>query len=307
MEGAEPAAARPSGRLRRVGGVRGHERGLADPRRARQRGRLPHRPRRRLHRHVLPVLRPDDAGMVDLLGRQPPAGAARSARDRLVQGIHRCLRGGRHVQREADPGALHLVAGRHRVATLGAGILGRRRRDLGDQLGHRLHARRSGGRGMSAVHAGYRHLTKEIATAAQIELGDSVLKWYDIAPADEPVPGPIRALARGTLRGATDSHAIELDEELGFVILHRCGESFYFLLVSTWRNDNELWETVWAKTGENDFAFRAWPIDGTHRPTFCVWELGAVCHEQRAWTEYLCSERAARDRDAYLQSTFEGV
>ena len=90
---------------------------------------------------------------------------------------------------------------------------------------------------MSAVQAGYRHLTKEIAAAAQIELGDSVLKWYDIAPADEPVPGPIRALARGTLRGAADSDAIELDEELGFVILHRCGESFYFLLVSTWRND----------------------------------------------------------------------
>ena len=37
---------------------------------------------------------------------------------------------------------------------------------------------------MSAVETGYRHLTKEIAPAAPITLGPSVLKWYDIAPAD---------------------------------------------------------------------------------------------------------------------------
>jgi hypothetical protein len=158
---------------------------------------------------------------------------------------------------------------------------------------------------MSAVHAGYRHLTKEIAAAAPIELGDSALKWYDIAPADEPVPGPIRALARGTLRGAADSGAIDLDDDLGFVILHRCGQSFYFLIVSTWRNDNELWETVWAKDGD-DSGFHPWPIEGTHRPTFCVWELGAVCHEQRAWSRFLRSSRGPAERDAYLQERFEG-
>lgn len=158
---------------------------------------------------------------------------------------------------------------------------------------------------MSNVQAGYRHLTKAIAPAAPIELGDSVLKWYDIALADEPVPGPIRALARGTLRGAADSDAIELDDDLGFVILHRCGESFYFLLVSTWRNDNELWETVWAKEGDAA-GFQPWPLAGTHRPTFCVWELGAVCHEQRAWSRFLRSDRGPGEREAYLRDTFAG-
>ena len=158
---------------------------------------------------------------------------------------------------------------------------------------------------MMVVHAGYRHLTKEIATGAPIELGGSVLKWYDIAPADEPVPGPIRALARGSLRGAVDSDAIALDDDLGFVILHRCGESFYFLLVSTWRNDNELWETVWAKDGDAS-GFHPWPLEGTHRPTFCVWELGAVWHEQQAWSRFLRSEREPQDREAYLQDLFAG-
>jgi hypothetical protein len=158
---------------------------------------------------------------------------------------------------------------------------------------------------MSAVQAGYRHLTKAATPALAIALGDSWLKWYDIAPADEPVPAPIRALARGTLRGAAESGAIELDDDLGFVILHRCGQGFYFLLVSTWRNDNELWETVWAKVDDAS-GFEPWPLEGTHRPTFCVWELGAVCHEREAWSRYLSSDRDDEARDTYLQDLFEG-
>jgi hypothetical protein len=160
---------------------------------------------------------------------------------------------------------------------------------------------------MSAVQAGYRHATKTVEAALVIALGESWLKWYDIAPADEPVPAPIRALARGTLRGAADSGAIELDDDLGFVILHRCGESFYFLLVCTWRNDNELWETVWAKDGEAGSVFTPWPLEGTHRPTFCVWELGAVWHEQVAWSKYLRSSRDPEARQAYLGSSCRAV
>ena len=159
---------------------------------------------------------------------------------------------------------------------------------------------------MTVVQAGYRHLTKEIATGASIELGGSVLKWYDIAPADEPVPGPIRALARGSLRGAVDSGPIVLDDDLGFVILHRCGADFYFLLVSTWRNDNELWETVWAKDGDAS-GFHPWPLEGTHRPTFCVWELGAVAHERLAWSQYLRSDRDETARRDYLRDSVEGL
>ena len=102
---------------------------------------------------------------------------------------------------------------------------------------------------MSVVEAGYRHMTKAITPGTPITLGESVLKWYDIAPPDEHVPSDIHVLARGNLRAAADSGVFDFDDDLGFVILHRCGESFYFLLVATWRNDNELWETVWAKNG----------------------------------------------------------
>ena len=90
------------------------------------------------------------------------------------------------------------------------------------------------------------------------------------------------------------------ERALGFVVLHRCGESFYFLLVSTWQNDNELWETVWAKDGDDDPEFHPWPLEGSHRPTFCVWELGAVAHERLAWSAYLLSDR---DDDGEARTT----
>jgi hypothetical protein len=158
---------------------------------------------------------------------------------------------------------------------------------------------------MSAVRDDYRHSSKLIRPATSITLGDSVLKWYDIAPADEPVPAELQVLARGSLHAVGES-GLGLADDLGFVILHRCGESFYFLIVSTWRNDNEVWETVWAKNGEDDVTFRPWPRDGNPVPTFCVWELGAVWHEQQAWSRFLRSQRGPAARKAYLRDTFEG-
>lgn len=158
-----------------------------------------------------------------------------------------------------------------------------------------------------AVDPGYRHGPKLARPAPSIVLGDAVLKWYDVAPADDPVPDELRALARRDLGVGVRLGEVRLGEELGFVILHRCGGGFHFLLVQTWRNDNELWETVWAKDGESDPGFHPWPIEGSHRPTFCVWELGAVAHERVAWSAYLSSARDEESRRAYLRDTFEGA
>src|SRR5262249_42716541 len=126
------------------------------------------------------------------------------------------------------------------------------------------------------------------------------------APDDAPVPLAIRAVARRSLRDARRADALGTLGEHGFVILHRCGEDFYFLLVCTWRNENELWETVWAKS-DSDALFRPWPIDGAHRPTFCVWELGAVAHEREAWTRYLLSARDEAARHSYVRDCFGGA
>ena len=160
---------------------------------------------------------------------------------------------------------------------------------------------------VAEVRSDYQHVSKHAWPEPSLTLGSTVLKWYDIAPADAPVPLAIRALARRNLRDGSKSGALDITGDLGFVILHRCGASFYFLLIATWRNDNELWESVWAKDGDGEVKFRPWPIEGTHRPTFCVWELGAVWHEQQAWSAYLRSDRDDAAKQQYLRDSYEGA
>ena len=154
------------------------------------------------------------------------------------------------------------------------------------------------------IPASYRHVSKVIHSSAAVEAAGGMLKWYEIAEGDKPVPRSVAALARAAVQQAVTGDA--LAGELGFVILHRCGESFYFLLITSWRNENELWETVWAKPGEDAPAFEPWLVEGPHSPAFCVWELRAVCHEQGAWTRYLRSTRDADAKQSYLEDTYSG-
>ena len=158
----------------------------------------------------------------------------------------------------------------------------------------------------SPVSPDYRHIVKIVRHAPSLALGESILKWYDIAPADQPVPAEIRQLARDNLRTAASFAELDLDADLGFVILHRCGESFYFLLPCTWRNGNELWETVYAKDGPGSPDFAIVPLHGPHRPTYCVWELGVIQREQQAWDSYLFSQGDDAARAEYLRAGYEG-
>jgi hypothetical protein len=52
--------------------------------------------------------------------------------------------------------------------------------------------------------------------------------------------------------------------------------------------------------------FHLFPQSGTHRGTFCVWELGAVLHEQQAWIRYLYSARDDAARREYVADQYAG-
>src|SRR5437667_215327 len=86
----------------------------------------------------------------------------------------------------------------------------------------------------------YEHAPKRVRPGESIETDGAMLKWYQLAPQDRQVPDEIDRLARSFLARQTNLEA----RGLGFVILHRCGEDFYFLIVNTWRGNNEVWETV---------------------------------------------------------------
>lgn len=155
---------------------------------------------------------------------------------------------------------------------------------------------------ITQVSPAYRHYEKAIRCHGVIQPINSRLKWYDIARRDQPTDQAIRDLAQDFLSRQTASAGIPSAQELGFVLLHRCGEGFYFLMLCTWRENNELWKTVFFfETGRTqDFAL--FPQDGPHKGTFCVWEMAVVSHETQAWTTYLLSDRTDQDATTYLMT-----
>jgi hypothetical protein len=154
----------------------------------------------------------------------------------------------------------------------------------------------------SGIAAGYRHAPKQVTSGGALERSDAVLKWYAVHPEDQPVPNEVTQLARSYL----------LKEKLeakgvGFVILHRCGNNFYFLIVNTWRNNNEVWETVFYKNGDAMKDFALWPREALHKPTYCVWELVPLWHEQKAWERFLVSPRDEAAAAAWLGDRYAGA
>lgn len=160
----------------------------------------------------------------------------------------------------------------------------------------------------AAVDPAYRHYAKHARFAGVREVGGAVLKLYHLTAPDAPVTDAVAAQADAWF--ATPAAADIAAGDCGFVIVHRCGADFHFLLASVWRGSNELWEAVWYRMGDMA-AFAPFdpaypPAAGPARPTFCVWELGIVAHESAAWSRYLASSRGQTDRAVWRDDMFEG-
>ncbi len=152
------------------------------------------------------------------------------------------------------------------------------------------------------VNESYRHAPKWATPGEPIETNGAFLKWYALHLKEEPVPSEIEDLARSHLSKTT----LEA-KGLGWVILHRCGNDFYFLIVSTWRGNNEVWETVFYKNGDAMEEFALWPREAMHKPTYCVWELMPVWHEKESWERFLKSPRNLAAAQAWQQDVYSGT
>ncbi len=159
------------------------------------------------------------------------------------------------------------------------------------------------------VPPAYRHHPKQAVPRGLLRVSASEIKYYHLETPGEPVPDTISHAARAFLTDEGGERA-GLKGDRGFALLHRCGEDFYFLLITVWRGANEAWEAVWFRQGGmTEFA----PFDsgypqaiGTIRPTFCVWELGVVAHEAAAWSRLLASPRTPDDLQTWRADLFEG-
>ena len=158
------------------------------------------------------------------------------------------------------------------------------------------------------VPSSYRHRVKRAEPHGCLvsELGE--LKCYHIDRTDQPISDAVASEARAFLGEL--SREAGFGGDLGFSILHRCGAEFHFLLITVWRDANEGWEAVYYRDETTRrltlFEPAYPPLTVPLRPTFCVWELGVVAHEARAWTRFLASPRLEADQTRWRDDLFSG-
>jgi hypothetical protein len=156
----------------------------------------------------------------------------------------------------------------------------------------------------NVVPEGYQYYQKLVTPREDLNLAQAYLKWYDIYPPDAAITPAQREESRAFV--AAEAQRLQLAQELGFVLLHRAG-AFLLLMVMTWRNTNEIWESVYVKDLDQRTGYRVQEFEGSHRGTFCVWELAPVWHERHAWVRFLASQRGEEAKLAYINDRFSGL
>jgi hypothetical protein len=155
----------------------------------------------------------------------------------------------------------------------------------------------------NVVPQGYAYYEKLITPGEDLSLPRAYLKWYNLRPLDTEISQEQIAESRAFLEAEVER--LKLEGDLGFVILHRAGAAL-LLLLTTWRNTNEMWEVVYAKDAAQVGRYQPVMPDSGHRGAYCVWELGVVWHERNAWVRFLSSKRDEEAKLAYINNRFSG-
>jgi hypothetical protein len=156
----------------------------------------------------------------------------------------------------------------------------------------------------NVVPEGYTYYQKKVSIGPDLDLPTAYLKWYNLYPTEAVITPEQVAESQDYLKVITPD--LNLQNELGFVILHRAG-TVLLLLLCTWRNTNEIWESSYVKDLEQAGGYEPITALNNHRGTFCVWELGPVWHERNAWVQFLSSKRDTTAKMAYLTDRFMGM
>ncbi len=156
----------------------------------------------------------------------------------------------------------------------------------------------------NVVPEGYLYSKKQVTPGADLSLPHAYFKWYDIYPPDVEITQEQVAESRAFV--AAEAERLGFADELGFVLLHRAG-GVLLLLVTTWRNTNEIWESVYVKDLSQAGGYTLMEYETSHRGTFCVWELAPIWHERHAWVHFLSSQRDEQAKLAYIDDKFSGL
>jgi hypothetical protein len=151
----------------------------------------------------------------------------------------------------------------------------------------------------------YGHSKKLVIPQDDLSLPNAYLKWYDVCRLDKTITPELAQESRAFIQQEAETGRLKLENDLGFVILHLAG-SVAMLIICTWRNENEIWESHYFKFLNTGGSYEAQEPRG-HRPMWCVWELIPIWHERNAWTRYLFSKRDTEAKYAYINDRFAGL
>jgi hypothetical protein len=156
----------------------------------------------------------------------------------------------------------------------------------------------------NVVPEGYHDSQKLVTPGEDLSLPKVYLKWYEIRPPEGEISPAQVAESRAFLEAEVER--LEIEGELGFVLLHQAGPVL-LLLLNTWRNTNEIWLSAYFKDPTQAEGYQPFLFEKSHRATYCVWELGPIWHERNAWVRFLASKRDEQAKLAYVNDRFSGM
>jgi hypothetical protein len=158
----------------------------------------------------------------------------------------------------------------------------------------------------NVVPDGYKYYKKKITPGELFVLPEAYLKWYNLHPVENDIPKEEVKLTKDFIFAEAGSGHLKLENDLGFVILHRAGNHL-LLLITTWRNTNEMWESVFVKDTAAKEEYKPIKFKNDHKGTYCIWELGIVWHERNSWLKFIQSNRNSESKLDYLNDLFLGT
>ncbi len=152
----------------------------------------------------------------------------------------------------------------------------------------------------------YNYYEKKVESGELLILPEACFKWYNLFPIKNEINQEQVFETREFIKEEINSGRLKLDKEIGFVILHRAGD-YLLLLITTWRNTNEMWESVYYKRVEQSDNYKQMEFKNNHKGTYCVWELSIVWHERNAWLKFIQSKHNEEAKLKYLNELFSGI
>ncbi len=86
---------------------------------------------------------------------------------------------------------------------------------------------------------------------------------------------------------------------VGFVGIHQ-GKTGNFVFVDWWADENELHHHVYVSPSDKPSELAYMTPTGL---TACAWDLYLVCHERRAWVDFVLKKASEPDLGGYLKAT----